>query len=306
MGDCFHLHCQAGGWDRIGCTVFIDGSCVAPCLTVKHHPDWSVVTESSVYTMRSCGLLFSWMRNLISDSVLPAGHSRQCFPKFFLAGVSHKDAGIGLGIFPTPWFAWALSAGILAVLSSLLDPSKTSLSQPASLCVFHGFVEWVLGIFIGIKVCFDLLHFLSGLLVGGLAWTTWSQWERPWWFSVWLALPRSALCPALADLSVTFLWGRLTNTCISVDSANVFTTVIFPRGVICHLLRFFKIFISVCFPSKLSDEICPVSVENLTPRTRKIPGSQDKFTSLRNHNSEFFLLPIRATRVLLLIIFNPK
>ena len=30
----------------------------------------------------------------------------------FLAGVSHRDAGIGLGTFPTPWFAWALSAGI--------------------------------------------------------------------------------------------------------------------------------------------------------------------------------------------------
>jgi len=30
---------------------------VAPCLTVKPHPDWSLVTEPSVYTMRSCGLL---------------------------------------------------------------------------------------------------------------------------------------------------------------------------------------------------------------------------------------------------------
>ena len=25
MGDCFYLHCQAGGWDRMGCTVFMDG-----------------------------------------------------------------------------------------------------------------------------------------------------------------------------------------------------------------------------------------------------------------------------------------
>ena len=36
-------------------------------------------------------------------------------------------------------------------------------SQPASLCVFHGFKEWVVGIFDGTEVCFDLLHFLSGL-----------------------------------------------------------------------------------------------------------------------------------------------
>ena len=32
---------------------------VAPCLTMKPHPDWSLVTEPSVYTMRSCELLFS-------------------------------------------------------------------------------------------------------------------------------------------------------------------------------------------------------------------------------------------------------
>ena len=25
MGDSFRLHCQAGGWDRIGYTVFMDG-----------------------------------------------------------------------------------------------------------------------------------------------------------------------------------------------------------------------------------------------------------------------------------------
>ena len=32
---------------------------VAPCLTVKPHPEWSLATEPSVYTMRYCGLLFS-------------------------------------------------------------------------------------------------------------------------------------------------------------------------------------------------------------------------------------------------------
>ena len=30
---------------------------VVPSLTVKPHPDWSSVTEPSVYIMRSCGLL---------------------------------------------------------------------------------------------------------------------------------------------------------------------------------------------------------------------------------------------------------
>ena len=74
----------------------MDGS-----LTVKPHLGWSLVTEPSVYTMRSCGLLFSWMRSLISDSVLPLAILRSAFPSF-LAGVSHRDAGIGFGTFPIP------------------------------------------------------------------------------------------------------------------------------------------------------------------------------------------------------------
>ena len=31
---------------------------VAPCLTVKPHPDWSLVTEPPVYIIRSCFCLF--------------------------------------------------------------------------------------------------------------------------------------------------------------------------------------------------------------------------------------------------------
>ena len=72
---------------------------VAPLLTVKPYPDWSLVTEPSVYTVLSCGLLFTCMISLISDSVLPTGHPRQTFPSF-LTWVSHRDGGIGLGSFP--------------------------------------------------------------------------------------------------------------------------------------------------------------------------------------------------------------
>ena len=43
----------------------------------------------------------------------------------FLARVSYRDAGSGLGPFPAPLFAWALSADILAVVNPLFDPSKT-------------------------------------------------------------------------------------------------------------------------------------------------------------------------------------
>ena len=54
----------------------------APCLTVKPHHDWSLVTEPSVYAMTLSRLL------TIPDSA---------FPNF--------QAGIGLGTFPTPWLS---------------------------------------------------------------------------------------------------------------------------------------------------------------------------------------------------------
>ena len=45
--------------------------------------------------------------------------------------MSHREAGISLSTFPTPWFAWALSAGILAVLRfsawPIQDLPRTSL-----------------------------------------------------------------------------------------------------------------------------------------------------------------------------------
>ena len=53
---------------------------VTPCLTVKPHPDWSLVTEPSVYTMRSCVFCFleweAWSLTLfcllaILDSAFP-------------------------------------------------------------------------------------------------------------------------------------------------------------------------------------------------------------------------------------------
>ena len=71
----------------------------------------------------------------------------------FLAGMSHshKDAGIGSGTFPTPW---ALSAGIFAVLSPLLDQSRTC-STPACipLCVW-----WFCAI--NYELCHDYMYTL--------------------------------------------------------------------------------------------------------------------------------------------------
>ena len=57
-----------------------------------------VKLEPSVYTVRSCGLPFSWIKSLIFESISPAGHSlispaghsQQCLPKFFGRNVSSR------------------------------------------------------------------------------------------------------------------------------------------------------------------------------------------------------------------------
>ena len=45
MGDCFHLHCQAGGWDGIGCTIFMDGSCT---FLASEAPPWLVFGDWAI------------------------------------------------------------------------------------------------------------------------------------------------------------------------------------------------------------------------------------------------------------------
>ena len=172
---------------------------VAPCLTVKPQPDRSLVTEPSVFTMRSCGLLFSSMRSL----------SLPCWPfSIVLSQIFWQEF-----LVETPESIWVpfpllglLELCQLAYLPywvlCLTHPGLAS-TQPVSLCVFYGFVECVVVIFDDIEVRLwpDPLS-VWFVLVGRLAWTSWSQWVCPWWFPVWLALPRSALCPAFTDLSV--------------------------------------------------------------------------------------------------------
>ena len=47
--DCFHLHCGAGGWDCIGCIVFVDGGCNMLGIEASL---WLVfLPEPSVYTV---------------------------------------------------------------------------------------------------------------------------------------------------------------------------------------------------------------------------------------------------------------
>ena len=213
MGDCFHLHCQAGGWDRIGCTVFMDGSHIlldseAPPSLV--FGDWAISVHTLWGLAVCCFLKWeAWSLTLfcllaILDSAFPG----------FLAGVSRRDAGIGLGTFPSPWFAWGRSAGILAVLSPLLDPSKTcpvptciplclswlrrhwSILWPGPLSVWFalaGGVAWTLwshvGLSTALKYALTCSTFCPVCIDGRSSMNLMVSWVCPWWFPVWLSLP---------------------------------------------------------------------------------------------------------------------
>ena len=139
--------------DCIGCIVFMHGSGTLPdTVTVKPHPDWSLWLnhQCTPRDLAVCCFLEWEAWSLIPFCLLAI--LKSAFPSF-LSGMS---VWVCLGTFPTLWFAWALSAGILAALSLLLYPS-----QSPSLCVIHSFMEWVVGISDGSEECFDLLHFIS-------------------------------------------------------------------------------------------------------------------------------------------------
>ena len=121
--------------DCICCMVFMDGG---------PHSNWSLVTEPSVYTMRSCGLQFSWIRSLIIDCFA-------CWP--FSTGLSqvfwqesYRDIKISLGTFPTACLLELLQNWVLC-----FHPSKTYPVQVYTF-VLHSFMEWVVTILDGTEV----------------------------------------------------------------------------------------------------------------------------------------------------------
>ena len=101
----------------IDCTVFMDGS---RALLDSETPPWPVFGDSHLCTLLDivvCWFLEWGAWSLILFYLLAI--LERVSPSF-LVGVSHRDPGIGLGSFPIPWFARALSGGILASLSPVL------------------------------------------------------------------------------------------------------------------------------------------------------------------------------------------
>ena len=99
---------------------------VTPCLIwqwIKTCPDWSLVTEQSVYTVRSCITNWEAWSLFCLLTILNSAFQN------FLAGVSHRESVW----VPFPHLdLFELSAGILVVMIPLLDPSSTC---PIQVCI---------------------------------------------------------------------------------------------------------------------------------------------------------------------------
>ena len=154
-GDCFHLHCKAGGWDHTGCTVFMDGSLT---LFDSDAPPWLVfcdwvisvhyeVLRFAVFLNEKLGL---WLFCLVAivDGTFPS----------FLAGVSHRDVGIGWVPVPLLGSLELCQLACLQYWDLCLTRPRLAPSQPASLCVFHSFLEWLVRISNGTEVCIHCFH----------------------------------------------------------------------------------------------------------------------------------------------------
>ena len=160
MGGCFHLHCQAGGWDPIGCTVFMDGG---RTLLDSEAPPWLAFGDWAISEV----LWFTVFLNKMLDLRLCFA----CWP--FLSMLSQVFWQEHLKEMPESVWVFFSLLGLLELcqLAYLqywvlcLTHARVGPSQPqsASLCVFHSFMGWVVGIFNSNEVCFDLFHFLSGL-----------------------------------------------------------------------------------------------------------------------------------------------
>ena len=199
MGDCFHLHCQAGGWDHTGCTGFMDGS---HTMIDSEAPPWLVVGDWAIRVHYEV-LQFVVFLNEKLDLWLCFA----CWPfSTALSKVFRQECLIEM--LKLVWVPFPLLD--LLELCQLAYSAWPIKSCPVPVCI-PLCLSWLYGV-----GCGDFQWHWSMLwparlsawfaFVGGLAWTSWSQWMCPWWFPVWFTLPRSAFWIALADLSVPLLW----------------------------------------------------------------------------------------------------
>ena len=149
---------------------------------IATRPDLSLVTEESEYTIKSCGLLYSSMRSLtfcvrLFGSTFSTMYSGLSFATWSASCRCRNR--FGHVRFPSPWFAWILSAGILLGLTPWPESPKR---------VFHGTVDKKKFHFTGI--CFWPLPLSVWFCIGGR-----NSMKRymvsvgvssTWWFPVWL------------------------------------------------------------------------------------------------------------------------
>ena len=136
MFDCFHLYWQPGGSDRIGCTVFMDGSrtlldCEAPPWMA--FGDWAI---SIYYEVLRFAVFLNEMLDLWLwpfSTVISRVFWQECLIE------TPESVWVPfplLGLLELCQLAYTCSI-VLCLTHPRLAPSHS-----ASLCVFRGFMEW--------------------------------------------------------------------------------------------------------------------------------------------------------------------
>lgn len=111
-------------------------------LTVDPHApwlapgDWAIIVHYDLYEILQFAVFLK--KKLDLWMCLPAAHSQQGPSKLSGRSASQR-CQYSLKTFPTPWFASALSVGILAILTPLIGPLKT---YTIPVCYLLSFVAW--------------------------------------------------------------------------------------------------------------------------------------------------------------------
>ena len=155
MGDCFHLQCQTGGWDHVGCTVLVELLEGSLTLLDSEAPPWLFFGDShqcTLYEVLQFAVLLNEKLNLWLcfaywpfSTVLSQG---------FWPGVFRRDARIGA---MHPWI-------------NLTGPKLHCVSL-AQHCIVYCFLRWlVIFVFWATKK----LRTISPSLLIEFSWVDWN------------------------------------------------------------------------------------------------------------------------------------
>ena len=147
MGDGSHLHCQAGGWDSIGCTVFIDGS---RTLFDSEAPPWLVFGDIHQCILCLAVCCFpEWKTWSLTPFCLMADLDSDIFSKFSGRSVSQRRRNrFGclfplLGLLVLGQLEYLQCCWVLCLTHPRLAPSQSAPRRVSSLSLLMSESLWL-------------------------------------------------------------------------------------------------------------------------------------------------------------------